>query len=232
MLSSRTIIASILRVQEKRKVFHTVFARRFSSNEEDEWHNRDKRLPKLMNLPIRPYPKLKLMLRNFIFSNVIIGPYYDKNFSRNNFTEGAKIAVEFVSNAIATGDFDTLRESKSVTEDCLREVILNFSTFSIAQQQLLAFSKKDLIYNFIYEIGVMLDSEKDTRHVEITYTAHYLPHLESLAERAESYADIKEATTKGTGPIILTYRFIRNYTKGVEDSWTINGLNHACLKEL
>lgn len=33
----------------------------------------------------------------------------------------------------------------------------------------------------------------------------------------------------GVGPIILNYRFIRDYTSGVEDSWTINAINHFPL---
>ena len=37
---------------------------------------------------------------------------------------------------------------------------------------------------------------------------------------------------EGPGPVVLVYRFIRNYTKGVEDSWTINGINHRSIKDI
>ena len=37
---------------------------------------------------------------------------------------------------------------------------------------------------------------------------------------------------EGPGPEQLVYRFIRNYTKGVEDSWTINGINHISGKDI
>ena len=37
---------------------------------------------------------------------------------------------------------------------------------------------------------------------------------------------------EGPGPELLVYRFIRNYTKGVEDSWTINGINHKSAKDI
>ena len=37
---------------------------------------------------------------------------------------------------------------------------------------------------------------------------------------------------EGPGPELLVYRFIRNYTKGVEDSWTINGINHRSAKDI
>ena len=231
MLSLRTF-SFISRAQKTNPLKNLCSIRAFSSHDDDEFHNRNKFLPRLMNLPIQPYPNFIQTIRNFFFANIIIRPYFDKDFSNQNFLDGAKAAAEYVANAIAIGDFDTLQNSNVLTEDCMREVILNFSTFSNLQQQRLAFRKEEIIWNFIYQIGIMFDDEKQTRHVEITYTAHYLPELEQIAENTENFKDLTEVVHKGAGPIVLTYRFIRNYTKGVEDSWTINALNHACLKEL
>ena len=90
-------------------------------------------------------------------------------------------------------------------------------------------TKCDQNSTFIYEIGLY---EKDTRHVEITYTAHHFPNLESIDERSESSSDAYKILEKRPGAFILTYKFIRNYTKGVDDSWTINGLNHKCVNDM
>merc|ERR1712154_616746 len=34
------------------------------------------------------------------------------------------------------------------------------------------------------------------------------------------------------GPVVSNYRFIRDMTKGVEDQWTINVVNHFLLQEV
>ena len=56
--------------------------------------------------------------------------------------EGAKSAVEFVSNKIAEGDLDRLRDSNALTNDCFRDIVLNSSKFSMDQRRLIAFSKE------------------------------------------------------------------------------------------
>ena len=80
----------------------------------------------------------------------------------------------------------------------------------------------------MYQIGVIMDDNKNTRHVEITYTAHYVQekHAAVISNDIEGFSDFQKSI------IILTYRFIRNYTKGVEDSWTINALNHISMRDI
>lgn len=39
------------------------------------------------------------------------------------------------------------------------------------------------------------------------------------------------AAAGGSGPVILNYRFVRDFTKGVHDQWRINALNHFHLIE-
>ena len=58
--------------------------------------------------------------RNFFFTNFLIRPYFDSSFNKSNFLDGAKSAVEFVSNCLATGDLESLEESKTVTPECLK----------------------------------------------------------------------------------------------------------------
>jgi non-homologous end joining protein Ku len=76
-----------------------------------------------LNYSVRPSPNFLHTFKNFIFANVIVQPYYDKEFSKEDFLDGAKSAVEFVSNKIAEGEFEKLKESKALTEDCFRDVI-------------------------------------------------------------------------------------------------------------
>ena len=161
------------------------------------------------NLPMKP--NFILRFKNIISSAVISG-IFDPDFSQQNFLEGSKQAVEFVSNCLANEDFNTLEESNCVTPECLTKLKHKLLNFTKPQKERLAVLKEDIWYHYIYQIQVILDDDRPPdptdrkRKVEIVYIAHH----------------IKE---NGPGPELLLYKFIRNYTKGVEDSWTINGIN-------
>ena len=214
--------------------------------------NEDNRqfIPKLMNMEMRLVPSLMHRIRNFFFEHGIIRPYFDPDFSKHNFLKGAKSAIEFVSSCIAEGDYTTLKESQVLTEDCLREIIMNMTLVSPENRRKIAVKQEDIQLNFIYQIGVMLeDDPKPTRHVEITYVAHVL--TDDLIDSAENKEDMLRNAIGNQEyknlrilesdiflffnldyQILVNYRFIRNYTKGVEDSWTINALNHITLRQL
>ena len=188
-----------------------------------------------MDFPVPTYPRLTNTIRNFIFSNFIIKPYYDSQFDKSNFLEGAKYAVEFVSQSLSEGDFETLEDSNVISEECLRKLKISVALFTHLQRERLYVSQKDIFYNFIYQIGVILDDEDPKkRHVEITYVAHTIPNLEEMVDSPSlSFDDIKKAGIEhDTGPIVLACRFIRNYSKGsVSDSWTLNAINYSVIKD-
>jgi len=210
--------------------------------------SRNKYIPTLMdNLPIQPHPNLILKFKNFMFS-VLISSYFDPQFSRQNFLEGSKQAVEFVSNCLANEDFKTLEESNCVTPECLTILKLKLLNFTNPQKERLAVSTEDIWYHFIYQIGVIMDDHDPTdRQVEITYIAHHIKeknvNMEKAIEKMQDKLWSEKQNTsrafvetmeeiEGPGPELLVYRFIRNYTKGVEDSWTINGINHKSVKDI
>ena len=197
-------------------------------------NDRYKLIPSLMNFPVPFRPKISHTLRNFIFCHFIIKPYYDPEFNQANFLDGAKSAVEFVSQCLSEGDLNTLKESDVISDECLHELNLNLSLFSHNQSQRLLVNRKDIFYNFVYQIGVILDDhDVKKRHVEVTYVAHAIPNLKDLMdEESLSFQEVHKANMEHeTGPIVLACRFIRNYSKGVEDSWTINALNYLCIKD-
>ena len=98
--------------------------------------SRNKYIPTLMDnlpVPIPPHPNLILKFKNFMFS-VLISSYFDPHFSRQNFLEGSKQAVEFVSNCLANEDFQTLEDSNCVTPECLTILKLNLLNFTNPQK--------------------------------------------------------------------------------------------------
>lgn len=202
----------------------------------------DKRiLPPLMDFPVRPFPSFIHSVRNWFFTNFLIRPYFDAHFSKTSFIDGAQVAVEFISNCLAEGDFEALEQSNAVSSECLKELRRNISLLSMTDRKRLAVGKEDIVLNFIYQIGIMLDDDTDDgrptrRHVEITYSAHYIQDLGNMESwEARNISHIHQDVMKDIEAgrqLIVNYRFIREYTKGVEDSWTVNALNHATLKDV
>ena len=120
------------------------------------------------------------------------------------------------------------------------------SLFSKAERESLRISLENIQINFIYQIGIMMDDDpieenKHTRHVEITWVAHAMSkeaedamteHSMEVLRPKESLEKMQEVLDKTGGSTILNYRFIREYTKGVEDSWTVNAVNHFKLMDV
>ncbi|CAH1954992.1 unnamed protein product [Acanthoscelides obtectus] len=80
------------------------------------------------------------------------------------------------------------------------------------------------------EVGIIFNEEEgkeQKRFVEITMVYHTLKGLDSMRSKGEeppvNMGMLPEYQQKIS---ISNYRFIREFTKGVEDSWTINLLNH------
>jgi len=215
-------------------------ARLYSSLPDD----RGLRLPSLMDFPKRLFPNLANSARNWFLATTLITPYFDREFSRSEFVEGAKVAVEHISGALSEGEFERL--SSVVSPECLSQLRSRVSQLSMQQRQLLAVKKEDIFISFIYQIGVLMeDIQKDessspdapahTRHVEITFVCHSHPVFsEATADdtgRYKNIGDIKGEIDNRGGPIVSNYRFIRDMTKGVEDQWTVNVVNHFLLQE-
>ena len=118
--------------------------------------------------------------------------------------------------------------------------------FSKEERESLRISLENIQINFIYQIGIMMEDDpveekKHTRHVEITWVAHALSkeqeeavteHSMEVLRPNETFDKMKEVLDETGGSTILNYRFIREYTKGVEDTWTVNAVNHFKLMDL
>jgi len=198
-----------------------------------------------MDFPKRLFPNLMNTARNWFLVTTLITPYFDNEFSRAEFVEGAKAAVEYISEALSEGEFDRL--ASVVSPECLSHLRNRVSELSLQQRQMLSVKKDDIFISFIYQIGVLMEdvqkqedspegTPEHTRHVEITFVCHSHPVFSEAAEddgeRYRNYAEIKAEIDNRGGPIVSNYRFIRDMTKGVEDQWTVNVVNHFLLQEV
>ena len=166
-------------------------------------NDRYKLIPSLMDFPVPVRPKFSHTIRNFIFSQFIIRPYYDQEFRPADFLDGAKSAVDFVSQCLSEGDLDAIEDSDVITDSCLHQLKLNLSLFSHNQQERLFISKNDIFYNFIYQIGVILDDhDAKKRHVEITYVVILKLAVMSLCLTL-LYLGTRNSKPKGGGNLVF-----------------------------
>ncbi|KAJ9593534.1 hypothetical protein L9F63_014927, partial [Diploptera punctata] len=185
-------------------------------------------LPHLMEFPEIVWPSVIKTLRNWILANLIITPYFDQEFRLPDFISGSKQVINSkTSNSITTGDYGSL--DNLVTLEALQEVKKSVASFSVQQRQELAILKDDIYFSFPYQIGVMFSDEdkNQQRFVEITMCYHVLRGLKEMTQQG-----VSPPLNMGMLPeyrdkiFICNYRFIREFTKGVEDQWTVNVINH------
>jgi len=189
-------------------------------------------IPRLMNsLDMKIIkPSLLKLMTNQISARLIITPYFDNDFNLHDFKIGAKHAIVSVSSALANGDTTSLEDI--VEPKALAEIKRNFSFFSPTQQQELAVHPGDFIRSFIYEVGIMFDDNEEgvqERFVEITFCAHILRGLSEFSEKTLAEMSLRQWLEQGDRGMICNYRFIREFTKGVEGQWLINYIDHFKL---
>jgi len=175
----------------------------------------------LMDFPRIQFPNFFKMLRSKFLIHFVILPYLDQNFSIKNFLDGAKEAALVVSDRLASGDMDALRDL--VTPEALTEIQANYARMSVRERCDLRLDRRAISPIVIpYELGMIIEEDEDVqkRWVEITVIFHVHRKLMdddgNLSTSAYMHPDFT----------VCNYRFIRNFTKGVSDSWTVNVVNH------
>lgn len=98
---------------------------------------------------------------------------------------------------------------------------------------LIKFKKKITILLYSSFLSLILQNfnflVKDKHFVEITMCYHAIHNLEEIKKRSEEIIDIQKELRSSI--YVLNYRFIREYTEGVKDAWTINAINHLKAEE-
>lgn len=185
------------------------------------------KLPPLMNFPKIIWPSLIKSIKNFILATFIIKPYLDREFNLPDFVYGSKKAVEVVSNKLSEGDTKSLEGL--VIDDIIPNLQRSVAVMSLSQREQIAVNSGDIYFSFPYQVGIIFNDEEteQRRYVEITMVYHALKGLAAMRSRGEepplNMGMLPEYQSKIS---ICNYRFIREFTKGVESEWTINLLNH------
>lgn len=214
---------------EQRRQYRSGRSNRTTRQENDNPQPQN-RSPQLMEFPWVIWPSFWHTIRNWIFANLIIRPYLDKEFTLSSFKSGAVQAVVHVSQELSKGNFVDLEDF--ITKPSLEEAQTNFALLSLKQRLDLAVVAEDIFFCFPYQIGVMFTNEggpKERIFVEITMCYHifkgFQDHIESIS-KSETSGSFKGVYDNYDRISIANYRFIREFTKGVEDQWTVNVANH------
>ncbi|OXA63940.1 hypothetical protein Fcan01_02830 [Folsomia candida] len=227
--------------------------RRVHSSGHDEQENQtqlNKRLPPLTPLlPVIIWPKFTNSIRNWFFTYFVIKPYFDKDFSMQEFMEGAHEAVSHVSSKLSAGEFDDLEGL--VEPSVLHELKQRISNYSVSQQDLLRVATEDIFFSFPYQVGVIIPDSPvavthvefdqkplppQTRHVEITVVLHVLRGMAEVQRTSKdtfSVIDFTKDEENKYRVMVLNYRFFRDFTVGCKDpTWIINMVNHFLPAEI
>lgn len=184
--------------------------------------------PLLMKFHPVVKPEFLMTVKNWILAKFVIQPYLDNDFSIKEFTRGAKQALAAVSALLSQGDFQAL--TGLVSDEAVSEVQRNYSLLSLKQRQELKVKPSDILFTFPYQIGISMDDSGIKRFAEITVVYHCLKGLEEKKEIKSPDKKFIESTKDEI--TICNYRFIREYTKGVQGDWTVNRLGHFKLIHL
>ncbi|XP_023227478.1 m-AAA protease-interacting protein 1, mitochondrial-like [Centruroides sculpturatus] len=184
----------------------------------------------LMEFPPVVWPGLFMSIKNWILTKLIIQPYFEPEFDQPSFLKGAKQALVHVSNLLAKGDIDALKGL--ITSEALSEIQRSYTIMNLKQRQDLQIKLEEIFFSFIYQIGIIMEDDSKKRYVEITVVCHCIHGIEDYQDDV-TLSGIKSNLTQNIEKVtVCNYRFIREFTKGVEDSWIINKLNHFKLKQL
>ncbi|XP_014679789.1 PREDICTED: uncharacterized protein C2orf47 homolog, mitochondrial-like [Priapulus caudatus] len=222
-----TITNYFVHCRDKSRPNHIQDQRRYycSPEESDKQHvTKSEHIPmKLMDVDDIVWPNLWKTIKNQIYYK-LVQIYFDNKFSITEFTDGTKQAFSYVSNLLSDGKFDELEDEKLVTGEALREVRWNYNKLDLKQKMLLAVPTSDIYFAFPYEVEIIYDEEKGKKFLEIMMVFHCFKGLDTFKKSSE--ATFNELQQNKSNITIANYRFIREYTKGVNGNWTINVLNH------
>ena len=162
-------------------------------------------------------PSLRNKVHSWFLSRALITPYFDSEFSLEEFEKGASHAAVIVANCIADCDLDSL--NGLVTSEALKEIVRNLRVIPPDDRRLLAVSEDDVYFSFVYDINFNVL----TKNLKIVWVGHFFPNYIDVIAEHKNILEIKKHMNAEGGPMVLNYQFIRKLTTNVEDTWRING---------
>ncbi|XP_023192500.1 m-AAA protease-interacting protein 1, mitochondrial isoform X3 [Xiphophorus maculatus] len=209
-------------------------ARRTYSSERDQHHPK----PKVVVVGI-PNPFIWFRTRIYYF---LIRTYFDKEFSIDEFTEGAKqvrykpgdqiwvLAFSHVSRLLSRCQFEALEGL--VAKDLIGKLEQKCGSLPCSYQRALCAEPEDVMYTTPGDVGIFYDDD-GRKFVSILMRFWYLTSVglpdDSMEGTRMFTVSIGDGETEAKRLLTAIYEFQREFTKGVAPDWTITRIEHSKL---
>ncbi|CAG7786935.1 unnamed protein product [Allacma fusca] len=197
-------------------------------------------LPPLMEGAPIVWPSVINGIRNWFFTNFVIRPSMDREFSMEEFGKGAREALSIISTKLSKGEYDDLEDL--IEPAAFSEIKRNLAKFNVVQREMLSVDVDDIYFQFPHEIGIILPERAQqsqyaegvappqVRQVEITMVFHVMKGIASEMSSPEftikSPKDFLNPEDTHGRLMVCNYRFFRDFTEGQDPSWIVNMVNH------
>ncbi|XP_008402561.1 m-AAA protease-interacting protein 1, mitochondrial isoform X2 [Poecilia reticulata] len=209
-------------------------ARRTYSSERDQHHPK----PKVVVVGI-PNPFIWFRTRIYYF---LIRTYFDKEFSIEEFTEGAKqvrykpgeqirvLAFSHVSRLLSRCQFEALEGL--VAKDLIGKLEQKCGSLPSSHQRALCAEPEDVMYTMPGDVGIFYDDD-GRKFVSILMRFWYLTSVglpDDIMEGTRMFTvSIGDKEMEAKRLLTAIYEFQREFTKGVAPDWTITRIEHSSL---
>ncbi|XP_059417910.1 m-AAA protease-interacting protein 1, mitochondrial-like [Carassius carassius] len=200
-------------------------ARQYSSDSERRRHEQKQ---KVVVVGI-PNPFIWFRTRIYFF---LIRAYFDKEFSIEEFTEGAKQAFSHVSRLLSQCQFEALEGL--VAKDLIGKLEEKCAQLPVSHQRALSAESDEIMYTTTGDVGIYYD-DSGRKYVSILMRFWYLTSARLPDESVEG-AKIFQVVIGGEGErpetkrlLTANYEFQREFTQGVIPDWIITRIEHSKL---
>ncbi|XP_067301114.1 m-AAA protease-interacting protein 1, mitochondrial [Pseudorasbora parva] len=176
-----------------------------------------------------PNPLIWFRTRIYFF---LIRTYFDKEFSIEEFTEGAKHAFSHVSRLLSQCQFESLEGL--VAKDLIEKLEEKCAHLPLSHKRALSADSDEIMYTTTGDVGIYYD-DSGRKFVSILMRFWYLTSARIPDDSMEG-ARIFQVAIGGEEErpetkrlLTANYEFQREFTQGVTPDWIITRIEHSKL---
>uniref|UniRef100_A0A8C6WMV4 Matrix AAA peptidase interacting protein 1 n=1 Tax=Neogobius melanostomus TaxID=47308 RepID=A0A8C6WMV4_9GOBI len=159
----------------------------------------------------------------------LIRAYFDKDFTIEEFTEGAKQAFSHVSRLLSQCQFQDLEGL--VATDLIGKLEEKCNLLPLNYRRALLADPDDIMYTTTGDVGIYYDND-GRKFVSILMRFWYLTSARLPDDSLEGPRVYHgEGDVESKRLLTAKYEFQREFTKGVDPDWTITRIEHSKLLE-
>ncbi|KAK1797668.1 hypothetical protein P4O66_008039 [Electrophorus voltai] len=175
-----------------------------------------------------PNPFIWFRTRIYYF---LIRTYFDREFSIEEFTDGAKQAFSHVSRLLSQCQFGALEGL--VAKDLIGKLEQKCLNLPLSHKRALSADPEEIMYTTPGDVGIYYDNN-GRKFVSILMRFWYLTSAHLPEDTMEGTRTFQVALGDGEKPeskrlLTANYEFQREFTQGVTPDWTITRIEHSKL---